>query len=206
MRPKPFRRSASNRVVAGVCGGLAQRLGLNPGLVRIGAALVILVSNGYGLLAYLLAWALIPSSRQRLSPWERRGVRWNFGKLVPLAGIVGLWLLLIHGGGVTWLLVVIAVVSFFAWQLGRRQSRGRRLASRAAGDHLTLALAQWQYRLEQVRSQAETNAAPPTLPSSLSESLALAPETTAEVEFGHRGGFIPGQASLSPASLAARDS
>ncbi|WP_432570607.1 PspC domain-containing protein [Kineococcus sp. SYSU DK005] len=54
-----------DRWIAGVCGGLAQRLGVNPAWVR-GAAVVLALLGGLGLLLYGLAWALLPDATGRI--------------------------------------------------------------------------------------------------------------------------------------------
>lgn len=60
-RPAPagLRRSTDDRIVAGVCGGLGARLGVDPVVVRL-AVVVLTVANGLGLVAYLVAWAVLP--------------------------------------------------------------------------------------------------------------------------------------------------
>ena len=52
-------RSASNKVIAGVCGGLAESLGLNATGVRWVIALVSLFLSGIPLIAYLILWAIL---------------------------------------------------------------------------------------------------------------------------------------------------
>jgi phage shock protein PspC (stress-responsive transcriptional regulator) len=52
-------RRADHRVVAGVAGGLADYLGVEPWLVRIGF-IVLVFFGGFGALAYLIAWLLVP--------------------------------------------------------------------------------------------------------------------------------------------------
>ena len=52
-------RRTDDKVIAGVCSGLADHLGVDPLLVRLG--FVALGLTGGGVLAYLIAWALIPS-------------------------------------------------------------------------------------------------------------------------------------------------
>jgi phage shock protein C len=54
-----LRRSLENRVIAGVCAGLGRFFGIDPTLVRIGWILFTIL-GGAGVLAYLLAWAIIP--------------------------------------------------------------------------------------------------------------------------------------------------
>jgi phage shock protein C len=52
-------RLRSNRMIAGVCGGLGEYLGIDPTFVRIFFVLLAL-SNGLGVLVYLLMWIIIP--------------------------------------------------------------------------------------------------------------------------------------------------
>ncbi len=58
--PTPLRRSSDDKKIAGVAGGLAEHLGLDPTLVRAGFAISILFS-GAGLVAYLLLLAIVPT-------------------------------------------------------------------------------------------------------------------------------------------------
>lgn len=59
--PQPqLRRSRTDRVIAGVCGGVAHHLGLDPVLTRI-VMVVLVVFGGSGLLLYLIGWIVIPS-------------------------------------------------------------------------------------------------------------------------------------------------
>lgn len=53
-------RSRSDRVLAGVCGGLADYLDVDPTLVRVLWVVVTLFSVGIGVVAYLLLWLLAP--------------------------------------------------------------------------------------------------------------------------------------------------
>ena len=53
------RRSRRDRVFGGVCGGLGRYFGVDPVLLRV-AAVALALSGGVGLLAYLVAWILIP--------------------------------------------------------------------------------------------------------------------------------------------------
>jgi phage shock protein PspC (stress-responsive transcriptional regulator) len=53
-------------MIAGVCGGLAEWLGWDPTLVRIGYVVVSVLSAAFpGLLAYFLLWILMPKADYR---------------------------------------------------------------------------------------------------------------------------------------------
>ncbi len=54
-----IRRSAADRVVAGVCSGLATYLKLDPVLVRLIFVLLAIFGGG-GLLAYIILWIVLP--------------------------------------------------------------------------------------------------------------------------------------------------
>ena len=56
---KQLRRSRSNKMVAGVCGGLGEYLGIDPVFIRLVWA-VSIFGYGSGLLLYVIAWILIP--------------------------------------------------------------------------------------------------------------------------------------------------
>ncbi len=56
----PLRRSSRDRVLGGVCAGIAHQWDLDPLMIRIAAVAVGLVSGGTAVLLYLFAWALIP--------------------------------------------------------------------------------------------------------------------------------------------------
>ena len=53
-------RSRRDKVFAGICGGLAAYLGLDPVLVRVLYVALTLLSWGSGILLYILAWIIIP--------------------------------------------------------------------------------------------------------------------------------------------------
>ncbi len=60
--PQPAKRlyrSRSERMIAGVCGGIAAYFGVDPTLVRI-LALATFLIPGSGVIAYLIAWVIVP--------------------------------------------------------------------------------------------------------------------------------------------------
>lgn len=58
--PRPaLRRSSTERMLGGVCGGLAEYSGLDPVLWRVG--MIALTLLGPGAVVYLLLWVLMPT-------------------------------------------------------------------------------------------------------------------------------------------------
>ena len=54
-------RSRTDRMVAGVCGGLAEWLGWDPTVVRAAYVIVSILSAAFpGLLAYVILWVVMP--------------------------------------------------------------------------------------------------------------------------------------------------
>jgi phage shock protein PspC (stress-responsive transcriptional regulator) len=56
---KKLFRSNSNKMLAGVCGGIAEYFNIDPTLVRIGWALFVLLA-GSGILVYIICALVIP--------------------------------------------------------------------------------------------------------------------------------------------------
>ena len=54
-------RSRNNKIIAGVCGGIAESLGWSPTVVRIIYVIGSIVSAGFpGTLVYILLWIIMP--------------------------------------------------------------------------------------------------------------------------------------------------
>lgn len=53
-------RSRTNRVIAGVCGGLEQFFGIDAIWFRIGFLIALLPGGVPGVLGYLVCWIIIP--------------------------------------------------------------------------------------------------------------------------------------------------
>jgi phage shock protein C len=56
---KKLYRSLENRKLAGVCGGIAEYFDIDPVMVRL-AWVIFFLAGGAGVLAYILAWIIIP--------------------------------------------------------------------------------------------------------------------------------------------------
>ena len=99
-RSLPFQRSERDRVVAGVCGGVADALGVDATLVRLVFALLAL-AGGAGILLYFALWVWTGGRRAGLAVLHRsRSRRWRcctrsalsravvFGAGLLVAGVV----------------------------------------------------------------------------------------------------------------------
>jgi phage shock protein C len=63
-----LRRSTDDKVLGGVCGGIARYLGVDAVLIRLLAVVLAIVGGGTGLIAYLIAWIVIPKDRPVAAP------------------------------------------------------------------------------------------------------------------------------------------
>lgn len=60
-RTKRLTRSDSEKVIAGVCGGIAAYFELDPTIVRVGFVVLSIFSAGFpGLIVYLILAAIMP--------------------------------------------------------------------------------------------------------------------------------------------------
>ena len=61
MTQKALTRSRTDRLMAGVCGGLAEWLGWDPTVVRVAYVLISICSAAFpGIIIYLLLWVVMP--------------------------------------------------------------------------------------------------------------------------------------------------
>ena len=121
----PLRRDMEHRVLAGVLAGVANRLDVDPLLVRIGFVIVALLTAGAAIAAYVLAWIAIPKEgtdeatgrRPRLTANTRVAAGVGFLTLALLLVLreIGLW----WSDVVVWPLILAAAGAALLW----RQSR-----------------------------------------------------------------------------------
>lgn len=63
LKGKRLYRSKSNRIIAGVCAGIGEYLDIDPTVVRLLWVLFTLVSMGAGIVAYIIAWVIMPEGK-----------------------------------------------------------------------------------------------------------------------------------------------
>jgi phage shock protein C len=60
---KRLQRSRKERMIAGICGGIAEYFGMDPTIVRILYVLVSVLSVAFpGILVYIIMWIIVPES------------------------------------------------------------------------------------------------------------------------------------------------
>ena len=59
MQKQRLYRSTKDKMIAGVCGGLADFFGLDVSLVRLLAVIMALL-GGHGVLVYIILWIVVP--------------------------------------------------------------------------------------------------------------------------------------------------
>jgi len=64
METKKLYRNRTDKMIAGVCGGLGKYLGIDPTLIRLAFVLLLLFGIGSGLLVYLVMLLIIPEEPQ----------------------------------------------------------------------------------------------------------------------------------------------
>jgi phage shock protein C len=57
---KRLYRSGKNRVLGGVCGGVAEHFKIDPTLIRILWAIIVFFPPGLGIIMYILFWIFVP--------------------------------------------------------------------------------------------------------------------------------------------------
>lgn len=65
--PRPLLRSITDKKIAGVCSGVAKYLGVDVTVVRLIWIVLALVPPGIGLIAYIVAWIVMPMERPALA-------------------------------------------------------------------------------------------------------------------------------------------
>jgi len=122
LRGLGVRRRTDDKWIAGVSSGLADRLGIDPVIVRAAVVLLTLVW-GIGITLYLVAWVLLPNDRNQIV--AERALRDSHGGsivLVVLAAFAlfgGSWWGSDSGWGFPW---GLALTGLLVWWLVKRSS------------------------------------------------------------------------------------
>ena len=138
----PFRRSSTRRLLAGVCGGIADRFDVDVTIVRVGFVVAACLW-GVGVVVYLALWALVPAAGDtgaaRDISDEPSGPPWVSYVLLTAALFLGLVITTTWWGGpqwggglgLAWVVVLFAVVVVALRRPARRPTIGRALLTLA---------------------------------------------------------------------------
>jgi signal transduction histidine kinase len=113
-------------MVAGVAGGIGQRLGVDPMLVRIGFA-VLAFAGGTGILAYGLLWALLPLESDQATAGRPATLQQGTALALITLGLLlllrslGLW----FGDALVVPVVLVAAASAVVWTRSDESDRTR---------------------------------------------------------------------------------
>jgi phage shock protein PspC (stress-responsive transcriptional regulator) len=153
LRELDLRRDTEDKWLAGVCSGIANRLNVDPLVIR--AVLVVLVLlGGLGVTLYLIAWAFVPNDKEEIV--AERGLRhgdfWGIALLVliALSLVGGSGFVDGNGWGLWWLWWIAIPVGVVIWLVTR--NRGDDEARRQQ-------MAQWGEQAGQWGQQAGSQAA-----------------------------------------------
>jgi len=123
---KRLYRSDTQKIIGGVCGGIGEYFDVDPVLIRI-IAVMLAIGPGVGVLAYIIAWIIIPERPHDLEPVQRDVPPASWHKYLPGLILMGIGMLLLvrehwfwFGWGELWPLVLIGVGVALILRGGRR--------------------------------------------------------------------------------------
>ncbi len=126
-------RRGSDRWIGGVASGIANRLGVDPLIIR-GVFIVLTLFAGIGVLAYGLAWAFLPEPDGRIHVQEAGAGRWSTGMtgslIATILGLTGLgggfWGWSHNGfGGFLWTVFWVGGAIYLVYYLSQRNKAAR---------------------------------------------------------------------------------
>ncbi|KRF23995.1 hypothetical protein ASG95_04995 [Phycicoccus sp. Soil803] len=136
IRSVDLRRDGDDKWLAGVCSGIATRLGVDPIVIR--AVLVLLVVlGGVGITVYLIAWAFLPNNREEII--AEKALRDGDVLGIILLVVIGLSLIGANGltgdsSGLGWIWWVVVPIGLVVWLVTRnRDGRKARAGQPAYG-------------------------------------------------------------------------
>ncbi|WP_406832049.1 PspC domain-containing protein [Pedococcus sp. KACC 23699] len=134
LRSIDLRRDGDDKWLAGVCSGIATRLGVDPIVIR--AVLVLLVvMGGVGITVYLIAWAFLPNDKEDIV--AERALR--DGDVLGIVLLLVIGLSLVGGSGfagdvpgMSWIWWVVLPVGLVVWLVTRQRNTAAAVPGGAA--------------------------------------------------------------------------
>ena len=125
-----LRRDRSRQWFAGVCSGIARRVDVDPVLIRA-AFIALTLFGGFGIVAYLVAWLLMPDDSGRImarDALDRREGGGSAGAIILFVVIVLVIAAIVFGDNgflIGWGVIPLAVIGWLFW----RHEQGKGSAS-----------------------------------------------------------------------------
>lgn len=121
-------RSQTDKIIAGVCGGIANQLETDPVFVRIGF-LILLFASGIGFPIYMILWLIMPENHGDDSAFIADPAALKARKF-GAAGTIGIMLIMlgayflfgqwgIFGDALVWIIAIIGVGIFLLLRKNR---------------------------------------------------------------------------------------
>ena len=116
----PLRRDPSRAVLGGVCAGIAERIDIDPLIVRV-AFIAAALAGGVGVLAYAIAWLALPAAEGPAAPRRipaRGSVEVALGVALLMVSVllvfraVGVW----FSDAIVWPVVLVAAGGALIWR------------------------------------------------------------------------------------------
>lgn len=171
-----WERSRDDARIAGVCGALAARTGLDPLLVRLGAVFAAL-SGGIGLVVYGFAWAWLRREGETEAPIHRlipASKRWSHTAVLIGLAVTCVAAMALLGGSAPFGVMPLIIMGVVFWVYRRPPGRGRTSrppAADSAAQHpaapqqpetpFLQAARDWQQRVQQAQHEPGTAAPEP---------------------------------------------
>lgn len=180
IRSVDLRRDADDKWLAGVCSGIATRLGVDPIVIR--AALVLLVIlGGVGITIYLIAWAFLPNNRDEIV--AEKALR--DGDVLGIILLVIIGLSLVGGTGLAgdtpglgWIWWVVVPIGLVVWLVTRNRD-GKARSQTPYGPNPYAPAGTWGAEGGYPQTTATASAAPATFSPETQEYAAVPPTTYA---------------------------
>lgn len=119
MASKKLYRSKKDRILFGVCGGLAEYLGIDSTLIRI-LAVILLFSSPWFMIFYVLLGIVIPENPGQKESKAAIPFKDSYLVLGLSLALIGTLLLLINYGWINWSdiwpIILILLGVFLLWQ------------------------------------------------------------------------------------------
>lgn len=64
---KRLYRSTKDKIIAGLCGGIANYFNIDPVIIRL-IMVVLFFISGWGILAYIIGWIIVPKESCKTNP------------------------------------------------------------------------------------------------------------------------------------------